>query len=164
MPEAAHLAEALNDFLVKPDLFWFISYLPAIEGLTAEQAACVPAARFNSVWGVTLHIALCQRYALCLLRGEKVDAAEFFAEGAWPPIKQPGNEDAWRQAKEELLAVNHALSECVAGIPAEALEGEIVPGQFKRFQYIQGHLAHNSYHLCEIVSIRHMLGLWLEKT
>lgn len=164
MTESSHLAEALNDFLVKPDLFWFTSFLPAVEGLTADQAACVPAARFNSVWGITLHLILCQRYALNLLRGNRIDPAEFFAEGAWPPVKQPESEAAWQRAKEDLLAVNQALAECVAEIPNAALEEEVAPGQFKRYQYIQGHLAHNSYHLCEIVSTRHMLGLWLEKT
>jgi hypothetical protein len=29
-------------------------------------------------------------------------------------------------------------------------------------QTIQGIIAHNSYHICEIISIRHMLGLWIE--
>jgi hypothetical protein len=164
MTEASHLAEALNDFLVKPDLFWFTSFLPAVEGLTAEDAASVPGPRFNSVWGVTLHLILCQRYALTLLRGEPVNMAEFFAEGAWPPVRQPGSEAAWQQAKDDLLAVNQALADCVGGLPAGALEEKVAPGQFKRYQYIQGQLAHNSYHLCEIVSIRHMLGLWLEKT
>jgi len=24
--------------------------------------------------------------------------------------------------------------------------------------------AHNSYHACEVISIRHMLGLWLDRT
>jgi hypothetical protein len=164
MSETTHLAEALVDLFAQPDLFWYTSYPAAVDGLTAEQAARVPAARFNSVWGVTLHLKLCQRYALCLLRGERVDAASFFSEGAWPAIHQAGSVEAWEQAKTELLAVNRALSECAAALPAAVLEDEIAPGQFKRYQYIQGQLAHNSYHLGEIVSIRHMLGLWLEKT
>jgi uncharacterized damage-inducible protein DinB len=163
MPEAFHLAEALNDFLVKPDLFWFTSFPNAIEGLTAEQAVQVPAVRFNSVWGVVLHLTLCQRYALTLLGGEAVEASEFFVEGAWPAVPQPVSEAAWQQAKEELMAINRALSACVTSLSTEALEELVAPGQFKGYQYIQGQMAHNSYHLCEIVNIRHMLGLWLEK-
>jgi hypothetical protein len=30
--------------------------------------------------------------------------------------------------------------------------------------YHHGLIAHNGYHTCEIISIRHMLGLWLERT
>jgi hypothetical protein len=164
MSESAHLAEGLEEFLGKPDLFWFTSFPNAVEGLTAAQAARVPAARFNSVWAVTLHLTLCQRYALCLLRGETVDAAAFFSEGAWPAVQRPESEEDWQRAKAELLEVNQALAHIASTVPPGDLEEQIMPGMFKRYQYIQGHIAHNSYHLGEIVSIRHMLGLWLEKT
>ena len=164
MTESNHLSEAIEGLFVTPDILWFSTYPAIVEGLTAEQAACAPGPRFNSVWAITNHLRLCQRYALALLRGEPVDPAVFFAEGAWPPVNQPGDEQAWQKAKDDLLAVNYALAEIVACLPAEALEQELAPGQFKRYQYIQGHLAHNSYHLCEMTTTRHMLGLWLEKT
>jgi hypothetical protein len=164
MSESSHLAEALETFMASPDLFWFSSYPPAVEGLTAGQAASVPGPRFNSVWGVTLHLTLCQRFALAVLRSQAVEARSFFAEGAWPPVRAPLDEEAWRKAKTDLLAVNHALAECVAGLSAEALEQEYPAVGMKGCQYILGHLAHNSNHLNEIVSIRHMQGFWLEKT
>ena len=164
MSEATHLAEGLEEFLGKPDLFWFTSFPTAVAGLTAIQAARIPGARFNSVWGVTLHLTLCQRYALCLVCGEKVDAAAFFSEGAWPAVLHPESEEDWQCAKTELLEVNQALAQVASRLLPADLEMEIAPGQFKRYQYIQGHLAHNSYHLGEIISIRHMLGLWLENT
>ena len=164
MTESSHLAEALEGLFVTPDILWFTTYPAIVEGLTAGQAASAPGPRFNSVWAITNHLCLCQRYALALLRGEPVDPAVFFAEGAWPPVKDPGDELVWQQAKADLLAANHALAECVAGLPVEALGQDVAPGQFKRYPYILGHLAHNSYHLCEMISTRHMLGLWLEKT
>jgi hypothetical protein len=164
MPEASHLAEALEGLLATPDLFWFASYPAAVEGLTCEQAAAIPGPRFNSVWGVTLHLTLCQRFALAVLRGETVEASAFFPEGAWPPVHNPQDADAWQKAKADLLAANHALAECVARLSSEALEQELPPVKMKGYQYILGHLAHNSNHLNEIVSIRHMQGFWLGKT
>jgi hypothetical protein len=164
MSEASHLAEALEGLLATPDLFWFASYPAAVKGLTPEQATAVPGPRFNSVWGVTLHLTVCQRFALAVLHGEKVEASAFFPEGAWPPVHGPQDADAWQNAQADLLAVNHALAECVAGLSTEALEQELPSVGMKAHQYILGHLAHNSNHLNEIVSIRHMQGFWLEKT
>jgi hypothetical protein len=162
--EASHLAEALEGLFATPDLFWFVSYPAATEGLTSEQAAAVPGPRFNNVWGVTLHLTVCQRFALAVLRGEAAEASAFFPEGTWPPVHNPQDTEAWEKAKADLLAVNHALAECVAGFSSEALEKELPSVGMKGYQYILGHVAHNSNHLNEIVSIRHMQGFWLEKT
>lgn len=164
MAEANHLSDALEGLFVTPETLWFATYPAIVEGLTAGQAASAPGPRFNSVWAITNHLCLCQRYALALLRGDPADPAVFFAEGAWPPVKDPVDEQGWQQAKTNLLAANHALAECVAGLTETALGEEVASGQLKRYPYILGHLAHNSYHLCEMISTRHMLGLWLEKT
>ncbi len=163
MSEATHLAGALEGLFSAPECFWFVTFPAAVEGLTARQAACSPGPRLNSVWGVTLHLSICQRFALAVLRGDPVDVKTFFAEGAWPPVGEPGDEAAWQQAKAGLLAANHALAECVARLSDPDLEKELAPVGMKGYQYVQGHLAHNSNHLSEIVAIRHMQGLWLEK-
>ena len=164
MSEAVHLAEALTGLFSSRECFWFVTYPAAVEGLSATQAASSPGPRFNSVWGVTLHLSLCQRFALTVLRGDPVDVNEIFAAGVWPPVHDPEDEVAWQQAKADVLAANHALAECVAGLSEADLEKELAPIGIKAYPYIQGHLAHNSNHLCEIVSIRHMQELWLEKT
>jgi DinB superfamily len=164
MSEASHLAAALEGLFSAHECLWFVTYPAAVEELTAPQAASSPGPRFNSVWGVTLHLSLCQRFALAMLRGETVEVNEFFAAGAWPPVRDPGDEVAWQQAKRDVLAVNHALVECVAGLSGADLDKELAPVGMKAYQYVQGHLAHNSNHLCEIVATRHMQGLWLEKT
>jgi hypothetical protein len=164
MTEASHLAEALEGLLAAPDLSWFVSFPAAVDGLTALQAACALGPRFNSVWGVTRHLTICQQFALAVLRGDLVDANIFFAEGAWPPVGEPQVEAAWQKAKNDLLGANHALAEFMTGLSCEALEEELPLVGMKGYQFMLGQLAHNSNHLCEIVSIRHMLGLWLEKT
>ena len=164
MSEASHLAEALEGLFATPELFWFVSYPDAVKGLTAEQAAAVPGPRYNSVWGVTLHLTVCQQFALAVLRGDKVEAGTFFTEGVWPPVPTSPDAEAWQKARANLLAANHALAGCVAGLSGEALEQVLPPVGMKGYQYILGHVAHSSNHLNEIVSIRHMQGFWLEKT
>jgi hypothetical protein len=162
--EASHLAEALEGLLASPDHSWFVTYPAAIDRLTSGQAARAPGPRFNSVWGVTRHLTVCQQFALAVLRGDTLDLDTFFADGVWPPVRDPQVEGSWQKAKADLLAANHALAEFVAGLSAAALELELPYVGMKGYQYVQGHLAHNSNHLCEIVSIRHMQGLWLDKT
>lgn len=163
MIEGSHLAEAIEALFSTP-VFWFVTFPAAVEGLTAHQAAYSPGPRFNSVWGVMLHLTICQRFALAVLRGDAIDPNSFFAEGAWPAVHDPSDEAAWQQTKVDIVAVNHALAECVAGLSEADLEKELAPVGMKGYQYVQGHLAHNSNHLNEIVTIRHMQGLWLEKT
>jgi hypothetical protein len=164
MSEASHLAGALEGLFSAPEFYWFPTFPAAAQGLTADQAAASPGPRLNSVWGVTLHLTVCHRLALALLCGDPSDMNVVLAEGMWPPIRDPGNEAAWQQAVTELLALNHVLAECVAGLSDTDLERELAPTGMIRFQFIQGQLTHNSYHLSEIVTLRHMQGLWLEKT
>lgn len=163
MSEQMHLSEALEGLFTTPKFFWFVTYPEAVGGLTAEQASRAPGPRFNSVWGVTLHLTICQRFAAAVLRGDPVDMNAFFAEGAWPPVREV-TESAWETAKADVLAANHALAEVVSRLPAKALEQELPLVAMKGYAYIQGHLAHNSNHLNEIVLSRHLQDLWLEKT
>jgi hypothetical protein len=162
MSETTNLSETLEGLFTTPDYYWFVSYPAAVEGLTAEQANCSPGPRFNSIWAVTLHLNACQRFALAVLRGDPIDMAALFPEGIWPPVRN-ASESAWEQAKVDVLVANHDLAACIAGLADESLDRELPIGM-KSYAFIYGHLAHNSHHLNEIISLRHMQGLWLEKT
>jgi len=161
MSETSHLAEALEGLLATTNYSWFVSYPTAVDGLTAEQAACAIGPRLNSIWGIILHLSMSQQFALAVLRGDTIDMSTITVDGIWPSIIDPQDEEAWQKAKFDLLNVNHALAEYVAGLPAEALEQQLPLVEMKCYAYIQGILAHNKYHLCEIVDMRHMQGLWL---
>jgi hypothetical protein len=164
MSEAQHLAEALEGLFANPENGWFTPFSVATAGLTAEQAAHVPAERFNSVWAVANHVRFCQEVALRRLRGLPVDRAALGAEDDWPPVGEPADEDAWQTARERALAVNRELAETVAGLSGEELAQPFAAGRAARYQLVQGLIAHSGYHACEIISIRHMQGLWLERT
>jgi len=73
-------------------------------------------------------------------------------------------EAAWEAVVERCLEGNCELAEATAALSDEALAAPLAPGRAAPWQLVQGIIAHNAYHTCEVISIRHMLGLWLERT
>jgi uncharacterized damage-inducible protein DinB len=161
MTEAEHLADALEGLLVNPDSGWYAIFPQAVGCLTAEQAANEPAKGFNSVWKVVNHIAYWQQYFLRLLQEGRVDTDGLGED--WAIIDDPKDDVAWQEAVKQVIDVNMQLSEMVETLSDATLEQPISEGKSKKYQYLMGLIAHNAYHICEIISIRHMQGLWLEK-
>ena len=164
MSEAQHLSESLIGFLSDAEIGWFTPVVTAIQGLTSERAAKIPAAGFNSVWGVVNHMSYWLEYLLHRLKGEPVEPMAAEGKENWQLIPDPGDEQAWRSACERLFSLNQQMAELVAGLSDPDLETSYAEGRPKRYQVIHGVIAHNCYHTNEIISIRHMLGLWLEQT
>ncbi len=162
MSEAQHLADALEGLYANPENGWFMPITAACEGLTSLQAAAVPVPRFNSVWSVVNHVRLCNQFALYRLRGVPVDLEALGDAHWWPSPGDPRDERAWQEARECSRAAVQDLATCVAGFDDRELAEPVAPGQATRYQIIHGAIGHNSYHACEIISIRHLLGLWLE--
>jgi uncharacterized damage-inducible protein DinB len=160
MSEAQHLADALENLLVNPDAGWFAVLPQAVGCLTAEQAATEPAKGFNSVWKVVNHIAYWQEYFLRVLKDDSFEAKQLGED--WAPILDPKDDIAWQEAVKRAIDINMQLSEDVEALKDADLEQPIQAGKSKRYQELLGLIAHNSYHICEIISIRHMQGLWLE--
>jgi len=163
MSESTHLSDAIERFYTSPHNGWFASTTSAIQGLTAEQAAKVPAEGFNCVWAVLEHMRYWMEYMLLRLQGVVVDRASFM-EGVedWSAMPNPPSEVAWQAEQRWAAEALQKFTETVAHLSEEELNAEVNPGKPKRWQIIQGVLAHNAYHTCEIITIRHMQGLWLE--
>lgn len=167
MSEAEHLSETVRSLFVLDDHGIFTSFATAVAGLTAAQAAAIPAPRFNSVWAVVNHVNFWQEVTLLQLRGQPVDFEALGAENGWPPTGRPGSESdeaAWQAAVERCLEVNRELAEVTAALSDEVLAAPVSPDPVAAWQLVQSIIAHNAYHTCEAISIRHMLGLWLERT
>jgi hypothetical protein len=164
MPEAEHLADALRGLFTNPGNGWFTPFSISTQGLTASQAASVPADRFNSVWAVVNHVRFWQDFARLRLQGAPVDRSALGAKNGWPPVEDPASEDAWCAARSAALESNEALAACVASLNDQSLDEPYQEGRALRSRLIHGLIGHNCYHACEITSIRHMLGLRLERT
>ncbi len=162
MSEAQHLADAVDGLFANPENGWFMPFMTATAGLMARQAATVPAPRFNSVWAVVNHVTKCNQFALSRLRGEPVDVANMNEAYWWPAPGDPGDERAWQAARECALAVNKEIAAVIATLDDETIARPVEADRAARHQLIHGLIGHNSYHACEVITIRHMLGLWLE--
>jgi hypothetical protein len=73
----------------------------------------------------------------------------------------PGSQET---SQERMISANQKLPEYISTLSDDALHQPVAQGRPSPYQVIQGLIAHNSYLTCEVISIRHMLGLWLDKT
>jgi len=165
MSEVNHLAGVLEQHFSRPQASSFVHFVTVSDGLTGEQAAQVPAERFNSVWAVTNHIAFWMDVTRVALMGEQVDLAAWGLSemgGGWPPLGKV-NDANWQAARQRALDVNRALAGTVRTLDDDALEQstENTWGQ-PPYQMILSIYSHNSHHTAEILCIRHMLGLWVD--
>ncbi len=164
MTEAKHLADAVEGLFANPENGWFMPLMVATEGLTAAQASKKPAERFNSVWAVVNHVTKCSQFALSRLRGEPVNFDGIDEAYWWPAPGDPNDERAWQEARECALATNKKIAEFIATLDDETIARSVAGDQATGYQIVHGLIGHNGYHACEVISIRHMQGLWLERT
>lgn len=166
MSTTNHAAEALELLFASDTPGWFSPFSAATDGLAAAQAARVPMERFNSVWAVVNHVRYWQEAALLQLQQLPVDSAELGSEdgSGWPPVGSSTDEAAWQEARARALRANAALASYVASLSEAELDQPISDGDAwqTRRHLVYSMIAHNSYHTCEITSIRHMQGLWFD--
>jgi hypothetical protein len=166
MSEAQHLAEALTrHFAGSTPTGAFLPFEAATEGLTAAQAAAVPAPRFNSIWAIVNHVWFWQEVLMRLLQNQPASHELLGTPdgSGWAPAGDPVDEAAWQADRKRALEVNTSLAAVVARLSEAELVETLEAWRSPKHQAIQGIVAHNSYHTCEIISVRHMQGLWLER-
>lgn len=163
MSEAKHLSVGLIEGFNSADPHAFAPFGAATAGLSAAQAAHSPGERLNSIWAVVNHLWFWNEVPLRKLRGEPVEPSDLGAAdwNGWPPPGDPADEAAWEAARARALAANAAYATAVAELDPQALAGDL-PGWGPAWAVVQGMLAHNAYHIGEIVTLRHLQGLWIE--
>lgn len=166
MPQTNYPAEALELLFVSDTPGWFSPFITATDGLTAEQAATVPAPRFNSVWAVVNHVRYWQEAALLQLQQRPVDSAALGSDdgSGWPPVGDPTDDAVWQESRKRALEANAALASYVSELSEAELDQPISDGDAwnTRHHLVYSMIAHNSYHTCEITTIRHMQGWWFD--
>jgi hypothetical protein len=166
MSEGQHLGNALEQLFTSSTPGWFTPFVAVYEGLSAPQAAAVPAERFNSIWGVVNHVRFWQAVALGKLQGRAVDFAALGSPdgSGWPAVADATDEAAWQLAKSHVCEVNQALAGYVSTLTDAELDEVISDGDEwnTRRHLIQSMIAHNGYHTCELITIRNMQGLWFD--
>ncbi|HMQ32522.1 MAG TPA: DinB family protein [Chloroflexaceae bacterium] len=163
MSEGKHLSVGLIESFNSARPAAFAPFSMATDGLSAAQAARVPGERLNSIWAVTNHLWFWNEAPLRLLRGQAVEPAELGAADwkGWPPAGDPADEAAWQAARARAIEANAAFAAAAAELAPEALAAEL-PGWGPAWAIVQSMLAHNSYHTGEIMTLRHLQGLWID--
>lgn len=163
MSEAKHLSVGMIESFNSERPTAFASFGLATAGIGAAQAAGVPGERMNSIWAVVNHIWFWNEVPMRKLRGEEVAPSELGAPdwSGWPPIGDPADEGAWQAARERAMAAVNAHAAAIAELSPAAIAADL-PGWGPAWAVIQGMMAHNSYHIGEIVTLRHLQGLWVD--
>jgi hypothetical protein len=126
---------------------WIVPWGKALEGLTAAQAAWTPKAKRHSIWQNVNHIVFWREYTLDRLAtppkpkpaAEDIERLQFAA-----PAKV--TEEAWSDTRERLQQTHRRVRDAIAD-PQMPLD---------RLKY---HLAHDAYHLGQIMYLRALQGL-----
>src|SRR5688572_24829617 len=147
MSEAQHLAEALTRHFAGSTLSGaFLPFEAATEGLTAAQAAAVPAPRFNSIWAIVNHVWFWQEVLLRLLHNQSANHELLGAPdgSGWALAGDPTDEAAWQAARKRALEVNASLAAAVARLSEAELVETLEAWRSPKHRGIQGIVAHNS--------------------
>ena len=160
MAEGQHLADSLVAFFAYTDHYTLTPFTHAVAGLSAAQAAAVPAAGFHSIWALVNHVRFWHEINLRQLRALPVDYEALGEGNGWPPPGDPTDETGWQAAVAETVQRNQEVAELVKGLTDEELIEPVVAGYVTRWQIVQSLIAHNAYHTCAIIDARRLLGLW----
>jgi hypothetical protein len=145
MSELNRLADAMEQHFVNPRAISFVHFVVVSDGLTGAQATYVPGERFNSIWAITNHMAFWMDYTHAAFLDEDIDLAAWEMEEVgqgWPPLGTISDERTLDPAILEQLQ-----ERLWGGTP---------------FQAISAMYGHNCYHTAELLTVRHMQGLWVD--
>ena len=124
---------------------WIAPWSKAITGLTAQQAAWTPAPGRHSIWQNVTHVVYWRNYTLDVIAGKpKPPAAEVEAHQFAVPSEI--TDAAWAHTSRQLMISHERIRAAIAD-PAASLD---------RIKY---HLAHDAYHLGQIMQLRALQGL-----
>lgn len=124
---------------------WIAPWSGALEGVTAEQAARQPQPGRHSIWQLVTHVVFWRTITFERMAGmpgptdERINAEQF---------AQPARVDeaSWREAKASLRETHERIVSLLADASTP----------LDRLRY---HLAHDAYHLGQIMYVRALLGM-----
>lgn len=129
---------------------WVNPLEEALAGVTAEQARWEPEPGSNGIWRIVLHLAVWNENMV-----QRVETGEKSrpAEGAWPPLPEVQDEEAWEGSKKRLWDAEESLRTTIASVPWEKIENSPygLPDLLCR-------ITHNGYHLGQITKLRECMG------
>jgi uncharacterized damage-inducible protein DinB len=161
MTESERLADQLTRYFVQKTGV-FLPFNDATDDLTAAQALLVPQEKFNSVWGVVNHVCYWIEASLLVLQdSDKKPETLGAATGGWHR-PETADDAVWLNLRTRTIELNTQLAAATAALNDEQLHTPMRIWKQTPYEAVSGIVAHNCYHICEIISLRHMQGLWVE--
>ncbi len=141
----------------------------ALDGCSAADAAARPIPGAHSVWELTLHAAAWADEVAARAAGARPGLPR---AGDWPPVPEPADADAWRDARAALDAARDRVLAAVAAVAPERLDRPLPPPEPQHAGVaadalgtrdtlhgtLLGLAEHNAYHGGQIVLLRRALA------
>jgi len=136
---------------------WHVSLLDSITGLSAAQAAWVPARERNSIWKIVEHVALWKEEGARRIGAQPPRPAGWDKEHDWREIG-PVSEERWKATGQRLRQA-HAEAKAALAKRSDADLQMPPPGSAQPIAAtVRGLILHDSYHCGQICYLRALAG------
>jgi uncharacterized damage-inducible protein DinB len=133
------------------------SVLELLTDVTAVQAVAHPVPGAHSIWELTLHIAAWEGACARRLQG---DRAQLSDSEDWPEVHD-ASEEAWKNAKKQLLDTHQDLMSKLASVDETRLDHPIIESTDATFSStyvtLHGGIQHTLYHAGQIAILKKAL-------
>lgn len=127
---------------------WFVPAMPAVSGLTPEQANWKDSSNNHSIAQLTTHLIFWNKQLLDKFEGRQPDAFSGDNKETFSPV----DKDSWEAAQK---ALDQILTEWESFI--EKTDDKILEKWYDTISHIA---THNAYHIGQIIYIRKMKSWW----
>ena len=135
-----------------------IDPIRALKGLTPEVSRKKPSAGAQSIWELLFHMTYWQEIVSLAYAGNEEAAKKANDKDSWPTSDDMKNDNEWTLLVERFTT---GLGELVRSSKEDDLEKTLTTwGDAPLYYNLLVEIAHNSYHLGQIVATRKVLGVW----
>jgi uncharacterized damage-inducible protein DinB len=146
-----HLAEMLDEFAAH------IPFDRAVEGFPPERAGERVDGLDHSMWMLVEHMRIANRDMIDWVEDEEYESRPF-PKGYWPPSPEPPDRELWDASVAAVKAGLDVLKGWLADEERDLtapLEREASHSALREILLV---IAHNGYHIGQIVDLRSLLG------
>ncbi|HKV46398.1 MAG TPA: DinB family protein [bacterium] len=136
---------------------WHVSLLDSITGVSAAQAAWVPARERNSIWKIVEHVALWKEEGARRILAQPPRPAGWEQGYDWREIG-PVSEERWQTAGKRLRDAHAAVKAALAKRSDADLQVPAPGSALPIAATVRGLILHDSYHCGQICYLRALAG------
>ncbi|MET3549291.1 putative damage-inducible protein DinB [Paenibacillus favisporus] len=136
---------------------WYPPLVPALEGVTAEEAAWKPEGEaVNSIWENVNHLLYYKEYHLQRMRGENPDFKASSNDETFSNVED--GDEAWQKTVDRLKKVHGEIRSFLSGLSDSELNAPFPNRPLASL--IHSLMMHDAYHTGQIIMLRKLKGSW----